>query len=72
MKKLSVIFSVLAVLLSNTMCAVIAYNYSYLLWGGRYAGFSAPPEVAFLYAAPYAAGIIVCVILAVAFKRKSV
>ena len=39
MKKLSVLFGALAVLLSDVMCAVVAYNYCNLLWGGRYAGY---------------------------------
>ncbi len=32
MKKLSIIFSVLAILLSDIMCAVVAYNYCALEW----------------------------------------
>ena len=36
MKKLSTIFAVLAILLSDVMCAVVAYNYCALEWGGKY------------------------------------
>lgn len=70
MKKLSVIFGILAVVLSDIMCAVVAYNYCALRWGMEYAGYSAPPGVAFLYAVPYGIGIAVCVVLAVGFWKK--
>ena len=55
MKKLSTIFAVLAILLSDVMCAVVAYNYCALEWGGKYEAWS---------------GIIICVVLAIVFKRK--
>ncbi len=71
MKKLSIIFSTLAVLLSDIMCAVVAYNYCDLLWGGQYAGYSAPASTAFVYVIPYAIGIIVSVVLAIIFRKKS-
>lgn len=70
MKKLSVIFGALAVILSDIMCAVVAYNYCAIRWGMEYAGYSAPPGVAFLYAVPYGIGIAACVGLAVVFKKK--
>ena len=72
MKKLYIIFGVLAVLLSNIMCAVVAYNYCDLLWGGQYAGYSAPASTAFVYAIPFVIGIIVCVVLAIVFRRKAI
>ena len=72
MKKLSVLFGALAVLLSDVMCAVVAYNYCNLIWGGRYAGYGAPAGTAFLYAVPYGIGIIVCVVLARVFRKKAV
>ena len=71
MKKLSVCFWVLAALLSDLMCAVAAWNVCDMLWGIRYAGYSAPANTAFLTAIPYVIGIIVCVILAVFFRRKA-
>ena len=70
MKKLSIIFGILAVLLSDIMCAVVAYNYCDLLWGGQYAGYSAPASTAFVYAIPFVIGIIVCVVLAIVFQKK--
>lgn len=70
MKKISCLLIVLAILLSDMMCAVVAYNYCALQWGGRYACYSAPAWVAFLYAIPYTAGIALCVILARFFYKK--
>ena len=70
MKALSTVFWILAVLLSDVMCAVVAYNYCDMLWGIKYAGYSAPAWTAFLVAIPYAVGIIVCVVLAIFFKKK--
>ena len=70
MKKIYNIFIVLAILLSDVMCAVVAYNYCKMQWGIRYAGFSAPAWVAFLYGIPFAIGIVVCVIVAVVIKKR--
>lgn len=53
------------------MCAVVAYNYCDIVWGIKYACYSAPASVAFFTAIPYAIGIIVCVVLAVFFKKKN-
>lgn len=68
---LSTVFWILAALLSDVMCAVTAYSYCDMLWGIRYAGYSAPASVAFLTAVPYALGIAVCIVLAVLLKRKN-
>ena len=70
MKKLSVFFLVLAVVFSDVMCAVIAYNYCDMLWGIQYAGYSAPAWTAFLWAIPFVAGIAVCIVLAFKMRRK--
>lgn len=71
MKALSTVFWVLAVLLSDVMCAVVAYNYCDMVWGVKYAGYSAPAWTAFLVAIPYAIGVVVCVVLAIFFKKKT-
>ena len=71
MKKLSVFFYALAVLLSDIMCAVVAFNYCDMIWGIQYAGYSAPVWTAFLLAIPFVIGIAICVMLAVVFKKKS-
>lgn len=70
-KHLARLFAALAVLLSDVMCVVVAYDYCSLQWGGRYEGYSAPPSVAFLYCIPYGVGILICVILAWVFHKKA-
>lgn len=70
MKKISNIFIVLAVILSDVMCAVVAYNYCTMQWGIKYAGYSAPASVAFLYVIPYGIGIMACVIITMVLKKK--
>ena len=69
-KKLTILFSGLAILISNIMCAVVEYNYCTLLWGGKYAGYSAPPQVAYLYAIPFIIVILICVGIAYFFWKK--
>ena len=71
MKTLSAIFWILAVILSDVMCAVVAYNYCDMAWGIRYAGYSAPASTAFILAIPYGIGIAVCILLAVLLKKKN-
>ncbi len=71
MKKLSTLFAALTVLLSDVMCAVVAYNYCDLLWGAKYAGYSAPASTAFLVAVPYAVAIAVCAVLAFVFRKRA-
>lgn len=69
-KYLSYVFIALAILLSNVMCATVAYNYCNMKWGIKYAGFGAPASTAFLLTIPYAIGIVICVILAWFFSKK--
>ena len=69
MKTLSTVFWILAVLLSDVMCAVVAYHYCDTKWGIKYAGYSASPRAAFLLAIPFVIGIAVCVILALHFRK---
>ena len=71
MKKLSVLFAALAVLLWGAMCAVVAWNYCDMLHGIEHHGFSAPADIAFFYAIPFVIGIAVCVVLAMVFHKKS-
>ena len=70
MKKLSYLFSAIAVILSDIMCGVVAYNYRDILCGIEHAGFSAPASMVFLYAIPFVVGIVVCVMLAIKFRKK--
>lgn len=69
-KGLTCLFAALAVLLSNVMCAAVAYSYCTLQWCGQYGGCSAPAGTAFLLCIPYGAGVIICIILAWFFAQK--
>ena len=60
-----------ALLLSHLMCAVVAYAYCALEWGGRYAGYSAPPGAALVYLIPYGLGIACCLAMAWFFHRRA-
>ena len=71
MKKLQYLFTVFAFILSHIMCFVVAWNYRDMLCGIAHGSFSAPAEVAFLTAIPYAAGILLCGILAAIFRKKA-
>ena len=52
MKALSCTFAALAILLSDVMCAAVAFNYCNMLWGIRYASYSAPASTCLLYTSP--------------------
>lgn len=69
-KYLFYLFAFLAIVLSDVMCATVAYNYCALQWGGQYAGYSAPPGVAFLFLIPYGVGIAICIVLARIFRKR--
>lgn len=71
MKTVSVLFGISAILLSDAMYAVVAYNYCDMLWGIRYMGYSAPAWTALLSAIPFAIGIAVCIVLALFFKKSA-
>ena len=71
MKKLQIFFAAIAVLLSDIMCFVVAYNYRDMLCGIEHEGFSAPATLAFIYAVPFLIGIAVCVVLSIRFYKKS-
>ena len=53
MKKAAIVFTAIAVLLSDIMCAVVAFAYRDMLCGTAHMGFSAPASAAFLYAIPF-------------------
>ena len=71
MKKLSYLFAALAIVLSDIMCFVVAYNYRDMLCGIEHSCYSAPASTAFLYAIPFMLGIIVCVLLTIMLRKKS-
>lgn len=70
MKKLSALFVLLAILLSDAMCAVVAYNYRAMLCEIEHGFTSSPASVAFLFAIPFAIGIFLCAALAIIFTKK--
>ena len=71
MKKVSVLFAAAAILLSDVMCAVVAFDYRDMLCGIAYSCCSAPAYVAFFEAIPLAVGIAVCVAAACVLRRKA-
>ena len=71
MKKISSIFGLLAILLTNVMVAVVAYNYGAMKVGVEYGGYSAPAHSVFLYAIPFLIGIFACIVVAVRFKKNN-
>ncbi len=71
MKKLSYLFIILAILLSDMMRAVVAFRYRDILCGINHAGYSVPAaSAAFLYAIPFGIGIIICSIVAYMFHKR--
>ena len=70
MKKLAIAFTIIAILLSEIMCARIAYDYCSLEWGVKYAGYSGGPNLAFYLLVPYGIGILVCVTAAFICWKK--
>lgn len=71
MKKLSIVFGVLALVLSHLMCVNIAYDYRGMLCCIAHTGCSAPAYVVFYLLIPYGVGVAVCATLAGVFWRKS-
>lgn len=63
MKRLSYLFLIIAIILSDVMCAVVGYSYRDMQCGIEHAGYSAPASVALYYAIPFLIVIIVCVVL---------
>ena len=71
MKRISLLLTIIALILSHIMCFVVAWNYRDMLCGIAHSCYSAPAEMAFLTAIPYAAGIMICGILAYILRRKA-
>lgn len=71
MKKLSFLFAAAAIVLSDVMCAVVAFNYRDMLCSIEHSCYSAPAGVAFLSAIPFGIGIIICAAAAYMFHKKA-
>ena len=69
-KYLTHIFAAIAILLSDVMCALVAYTYRDMICGAKHAGHSAPASLAFIYVVPFIAAIGACVLLAIVFHKK--
>ena len=68
--KLIKIIDIIAIIISNIMCATIAYYYCALIYQTKYEGASAPTSVAFLFIIPFAICLIICFILRKIIKNK--
>lgn len=69
-KYLTNIFAAVAILLSDVMCALVAYTYRDMLCADKHMGHSAPATLAFIYVIPFLAAIAACVLLALVFRQK--
>lgn len=70
MKKISNWMLIIAVILSDIMCATVAYQYRDMLCGIEHSGYSAPAGFAFFCGIPYILGIITCFIISIILKKK--
>ena len=64
------ILHTLSVLLFGAMTATTAYNYAAMECAIAHQGASAPASVALLSAVPFAAGIVICLIVSIAIKER--
>lgn len=71
MKKLNYLLIAIAILLSDIMCAVVAFNYRDMICGIEHSSYSAPASVAFLSAISFSIGIIVCAAVAYMLHKKA-
>lgn len=71
MRKLSRLLTAIAILLSDVMCATVAFCYRDMLCGIEHLCYSAPASVAFLYAIPFGIGIVICSLAAYLLHKKS-
>lgn len=69
-KKIANISYLLATLISNIMCATVAYKYCEIQWMIEYRGFSAPASLAFFEAIPFLICILVCLIIGKIENKK--
>lgn len=70
-RRISIICLLAAVILSDVMCAAIAYQYCDIMWKTKYFLTSAPADMAFILIIPFALGIIFFGILSLIYYRKS-
>lgn len=71
MKKISTIFTALAILLTNIMCVVVTNLCTSGYYAEKHHLTSAPWEVGFLFIIPFAIAIIACSIVSYIAKKKA-
>ena len=71
MKKLSTVLLAAAILLSDVMCAVVAYLYRDIVCGMDHLGYSVPPRMAFLFAIPFLIVIAICIVIGIVLRKKA-
>ena len=64
------LLKIIIVALLCAMCGTVSYVYCDISWGIKYAGYSAPTYVAFLYAIPFTIGILICLIILYLTNKK--
>lgn len=64
------IIKIIAYLFSYMMVTVVAFNYGYMFYAIKFDGASAPPSVSFIFAIPFIAAILVCVVLIKIINKK--
>ncbi|EKV57693.1 hypothetical protein [Brachyspira hampsonii] len=60
---------IVAYLFSYMMVTVVAFNYGYMYYAVKFDGASAPPNVSFIFAIPFIAAILVCIIIIRIIKK---
>ena len=71
MKKLSNIFAILAILLTNVMCVVVTNVCTNGYHAAKHHLTSAPWEVGLLLIIPFAIGILLCSLIALIAKKRA-
>ena len=64
------LFTVLGLLFSHSLCITVAYNYAAMLCAIEHCGASAPADVVFLLAIPQGIAVGICAALALYCKKK--
>ncbi|PTY41190.1 hypothetical protein [Brachyspira hampsonii] len=64
------IIKLIAYLFSYMMVTVVAFNYGYMFYAVKFDGASAPPSISFIFAIPFIAAILVCVIIIKIIKKR--
>lgn len=70
MKKPSLLFAVIGLILAAVMFTLVGYEAVKLYLDGLYNGGSAPVSAAFLYAVPFALVIAVCAAVSACLRKK--